>query len=61
MIQDLQPQTYIMIFIFAGLFWAGLMAVGVALWIGFMRLTHPEPKPTQWREDWEQIERNLSK
>lgn len=57
----MQDQTYIMIFIFAGLAWAGLLALAVALWIGFFRLITPTPKPTEWEKDWEAIERNLSK
>lgn len=54
-------QMYILIFIFAGLFWAGLITVGLVLWAGFNKLIHPEPKPTQWHKEWETIERNLSK
>ena len=52
----MQDQTYILIFIFAGCAWAGLALLVVAFWIGFTRLTNPEPKPTdftavpEWRE-----------
>jgi hypothetical protein len=52
---------YILIFIFAGCAWAGLALLVAAFWIGFMRLTKPEPKPTVWEQEWQQIERNLSK
>lgn len=57
MIQDLKPETYIVVFVFAGLVWAGLMALGVALWIGFNRLITPTPKPKAWSKDWESMER----
>ena len=52
---------YILIFIFAGCAWAGLALLVAAFWIGFTRLTNPEPKPTQWAEEWRKIEEEISK
>ncbi len=62
MIQDLQPTTYIMIFIFAGLIWAGLLALGLTAYIAFQRITNPTPTPSErrWTRDWEEIERKFS-
>ena len=52
---------YILIFIFAGCAWAGLALLVAAFWIGFTRLTNPEPKPTEWAEEWRKIEEDISK
>jgi hypothetical protein len=52
---------YILIFIFAGCAWAGLLLIGVALWIGFTRLTNPTSKPTQWAQEWQKIEEDISR
>jgi hypothetical protein len=51
-------QTYIVGFIFAGLFWAGLLAVALAVYIGFQRITNNTPTPDEkrWTRDWESIE-----
>ena len=56
----MQDSTYIMLFIFAGFAWAGLALLVVAFWIGFTRLTNPEPKPTEWEAEWHAIERKMS-
>ena len=52
---------YILIFIFAGCAWAGLALLVAAFWIGFTRLTNPEPKPTEWAEEWQKIEEDISR
>ena len=52
---------YILIFVFAGFAWAGLALLVAAFWIGFTRLTNPEPKPTEWAEEWRKIEEDISK
>ena len=61
----MHDQTYIVVFIFAGLALAGLMALGVAVWYFFMIGITPTPKPTdweaKWKDDWEEVEHNLSK
>lgn len=49
-VQDLHSQTYILLFILAGMIWAGLAAIFVAV---FYLLTNiPTPKPTNWEEEW---------
>ncbi len=52
---------YILIFIFAGCAWAGLALLVAAFWIGFTRLTNPEPKPTEWEQEWRKIEEEISR
>ena len=52
---------YILIFIFAGCAWAGLALLVAAFWIGFTRLTNPDPKTTEWAEEWRKIEEDISK
>lgn len=59
-VQDLQPMTYITIFVIAGVAWVALMILVVGLWIGFNKLITPTPKPTNWENEWEKIEDNLS-
>jgi len=61
MIQDLQPMTYIMIFVFAGIAWTVAALVVAAVWCLFMRAINPTPKPTEWENEWEKLEHNLSK
>jgi len=61
--QNLQPQTYIMIFIFSGLALVGLFTIGLATYIGIQRILNPAPKidEKRWSRCWEEIERDISK
>ncbi len=60
-VQNLQPMTYIMIFVLAGLAWTGAAVIVAAVWYFFKQGINPTPKPTEWDRDWEAIERNLNK
>jgi hypothetical protein len=63
MTNDLQPQTYEMVFIFAGMIWMGLITIAIALWAGFSAILSRIPKPDtrRWEKEWDEIEKNLSK
>ena len=67
MIQDFQPITYEMLFIFFGLAWLGAALLGVALLLLCQYIFRPTPKPKpgpderRWTRDWESIERELNK
>ena len=57
MIQDLQPGTYIMLFVLFGMIWAGLAILAL------MRIVTPKPTPDEkrWSRDWESIERDINR
>ena len=57
----MQPETYIVFFVIAGLAWTGAALVAAAVWCLFMRAVNPMPKPTEWDREWEKIEDNLRK
>jgi hypothetical protein len=62
--QNLQPQTYIMIFIFSGLALVGLFTIGLAVYIvvqQFHNFGKPSVDQRRWTRDWESIERELDK
>jgi hypothetical protein len=57
----MQPETYIVFFVIAGLAWTGAALVAAAVWYFFMKTINPMPKPTEWDQEWEKIEDNLRK
>ena len=60
---DLQPSTYIILFMFFGLALMGLAGLVIAVYIGVQRILtpiDPDPAKTRWEKDWQDIERNLS-
>ena len=59
MMQDMAPDTYILLFMFFGLAFVGLASLAIAVFIGLQRITTPKPK-TNWERDWEEIEEDLS-
>jgi len=61
MTQQLQPGTYEMLFIFAGLAWIGLSLIATALYIGCRSIFRATPKPTSWEREWSKIERDISR
>ena len=69
-----QPQTYEMIFIFAGMIWIGLTILVLAVIHGIRKLRTPKPEPpsklplvmtkparSRWQQDWEDIEKRLNR
>ena len=62
MIQDLQPGTYIMLFMLFGFVWAGLAILALVVFHGVMRIVTPKPEPDdkRWTRDWESIERDIN-
>jgi len=52
---------YILIFIFAGFTWLGLYILGFIVYLSIEAAFTPAPKPTAWEQEWQEIERNLSK
>ena len=58
-VQDLQPMTYIMLFLFFGVAWAGLSVLCLAVYIGVQCITNCAPKPPvrRWSKDWESMDR----
>jgi hypothetical protein len=60
-VQDLQPMTYIMLFVLFGVMWSVVAFVAASVWYFFMKGITPTPKPTNWESEWEKIEDNLRK
>lgn len=50
-----------LLFIFFGLGWIGLSLIGTAVFIGCRRIFRPTPKPTDWEDEWQDVEKNLNK
>jgi hypothetical protein len=62
-VQDLQPNTYILLFVLFGMIWAGLALLALAVYIGIQRIVTPKPPALderRWTRDWESIERDIS-
>ena len=60
MIQDLQPHTYVMLFIFFGLALVGLEVLCLAVYIGVMHKLAPKPPvldERRWTKDWATMDR----
>lgn len=56
----MQPQTYIVAFIFAGIAMAGVLAIAATAYGMYLHFKY-KPKPTEWDKAWADIEKNLSK
>jgi hypothetical protein len=59
---DLQPQTLILLFIFFGLAITGAFILGLALYWGAQRVfAKPETAQHRWEREWQKIEEDISK
>ncbi len=49
-----------LLFILAGMVWAGLMLLVLAVFMGIRRIRTPKPD-NRWEREWAQIERDLNR
>ncbi len=51
--EGISTQSQLLLFIFAGMAWAGIALLILVGWHLFHRLITPTPKPTNWKKNWE--------